>query len=354
MWPTMNRLYPQDDTPDTLVGEAAHWVLSELFSGRSPKVGDCAPNGELVDEEMVEKVSDTYGWFSSEFPTTEEHEVYTETRMPIPSIHEICFGTSDRTQIAPSHIAILDFKYGHRFVPEAENWQNLSYLRGILDRLLARGWTDFSHVRFSLAIAQPRAYDRRGSFRVWEIPAGTDLSKYWAKLRNAANAALQANPVATVGEHCLDCPGRSKCEALRLSGQKVIQVSRQSTPVTLTAHEAAAELALLETAAAILKARTKGLEDELEAAYKRGERGFGYGMDRGQGRSVWTVPVEQAVKLGELYGVDLAKPGVSTPLQAITAGVPAEVVRQYSDRPLGESKLVKIDQSFAFRAFFKE
>lgn len=352
VWPTMNRLYPQDDTADTLVGEAAHWVLSERFAGRSPQEGDRAPNDERIDRDMVNHVSDVFGWFTSEFPVQQFEEAWTEQRLAIPSIHSICFGTPDRAQLAPTHIAILDFKYGHRFVHERENWQNLSYLRGVLDALIARGWTDFSRIRFSLAIAQPRAYDRRGSFRVWEIPAGSDLTHYWTALYNGAINALQENPRATTGDHCLDCPGRAKCPALRASGQNVVSVSGFAPPLDLTALEAAAELEQLRRAEAILKARTKGLEDELEAAYNRGERNFGYAMDRSLGRSAWTVPVEKAIQLGQLYGVDISRPGVATPLQAISAGIPSDVVKKYSERPLGEQKLVKVEQTLAYRAFF--
>ena len=256
----------------------------------------------------------------------------------------------DRAYISRDHIVILDYKHGHRFVSEVENWQLLSYLRAVLDWL---AWPDLSGVRFSLGIMQPRAYDRRGFFRVWEIPAGTDMSRYWATLRNSAAAALQPDPVAVSGAHCLDCPGRAKCEALRQSGNRVLSVTAPSAPLTLSATEAASEYALLAQAQAILKARMAGLEDEMIAKYQSGERGFGYAVERAQTRLVWSCEPEKVALLGQLYGAGLETSGVKTPTQAIAAGVPEEIVLQYAGRPLGEPKLIKTEHTTAHRAFFK-
>jgi len=55
LWPTMNQRYPQDDTPQTLEGDAAHWVSSEFLYGRRAIVeGSKAPNGEIVTGEMLD------------------------------------------------------------------------------------------------------------------------------------------------------------------------------------------------------------------------------------------------------------------------------------------------------------
>lgn len=354
-WPAMNAAYPQDDTADTLVGNAAHWALAQLFQGSPVTVGEVAENGEILTEEMVQSAHETFEWASAQFPESAFDSNLTEVRLPIRSIHEVCFGTTDRVQISPSHIVILDFKHGHRFVSEFENWQLLAYLRGVLDWLISQGRGDeIPNMRISLAIAQPRAYDRRGHFRVWEIEAGTDLSRYWIQLWNAAIAAFADDPVAVAGPHCLDCPGRAKCDALRDSGHRVVSVARASPPHDLTALEAAAEYDLLAEAAAILKARMRGLEDEMVAAHERGERGFGFSLERSFGNKVWSLPPEQVAVLGQMYGIELSRIAVKTPTQAISAGLPADIVDQYASRPLGEPKLIKSELTLAHRAFSKK
>jgi hypothetical protein len=38
-WVQMNQLYPQPDTPESLEGNAAHWVFAEMLAGKLlPKV----------------------------------------------------------------------------------------------------------------------------------------------------------------------------------------------------------------------------------------------------------------------------------------------------------------------------
>ena len=55
-WPSMNAAYPQDDTPESLEGTAAHWVLANMLDERcsTPKEGELAPNGIMVTGEMLD------------------------------------------------------------------------------------------------------------------------------------------------------------------------------------------------------------------------------------------------------------------------------------------------------------
>ena len=54
LWVAMNQAYPQPDTPETLEGNAAHWVAWELLAGRQVSEGTPAPNGSIVTDEMLE------------------------------------------------------------------------------------------------------------------------------------------------------------------------------------------------------------------------------------------------------------------------------------------------------------
>src|SRR3569832_347868 len=53
-WPSMNSKYPRPDDDATLEGNAAHWVFVELFFARVVSVGQVAPNGVVLTEEIIE------------------------------------------------------------------------------------------------------------------------------------------------------------------------------------------------------------------------------------------------------------------------------------------------------------
>src|SRR5437868_4163827 len=54
MWVAMNQIYPQPDTPESLEGNAAHWVFAEMLACRQVAEGHAAPNGVIVTDEMLE------------------------------------------------------------------------------------------------------------------------------------------------------------------------------------------------------------------------------------------------------------------------------------------------------------
>jgi hypothetical protein len=55
--------------------------------------------------------------------------------------------------------------------------------------------------------------------------------------------------------------------------------------------------------------------------------------------------------MGQLFGVDLAKPGVKTPTQAKKAGVDEAVIMAYSVTPMGSVKLTPVNPADARRVF---
>ena len=53
--PTVEAQYPeQEDSEKAREGTAAHWVASERLGGRSVAVGELAPNGVVVDQDMID------------------------------------------------------------------------------------------------------------------------------------------------------------------------------------------------------------------------------------------------------------------------------------------------------------
>ena len=63
------------------------------------------------------------------------------------------------------------------------------------------------------------------------------------------------------------------------------------------------------------------------------------------------MPVDQVLAMGSLMGVDLSKPGVKTPKQALKSGVDEAVIKAYSITPLGSLKLISDNPADARRVF---
>ena len=89
----------------------------------------------------------------------------------------------------------------------------------------------------------------------------------------------------------------------------------------------------------------------LLARIKQGAAIPGWMAQQGQGREKWAMPLPEVIALGQMMGVDISKPGAVTPKQAIKAGLPAELVKQYSETPFGEIKLVPDTVSASRRIF---
>ena len=123
-----------------------------------------------------------------------------------------------------------------------------------------------------------------------------------------------------------------------------VDISSSAIPHNLEPRQLASELRFLTHAANLLDARISGLSAEALVLLERGTRLPFYHAVRGSGRERWAKPLDAVFALGDLMGVELRKPGVITPKQAITAGIPEKQVRKISETPVGALKLVEIDQ----------
>jgi hypothetical protein len=348
----MQQLYPEpEDKPEAVEGEAAHWCGAELMMARPVEVGMVAPNGHIIDEEMIEgaavyagHVLETLGRLGLRIS-----DAHVEQKMPIYSVHPKNGGTPDVWAFVPGELHVWDFKFGHRFVEVFENWQLTDYAVGILHQLAVMGhavdgWTVHFH------IVQPRCYQASGPVRSWSFSAA-ELAPRVEVLRQAALAATLPNPPATPNPECEFCTGRHACAALQRDAYRSADHSLASAPVELPNAAIGLELRLLRRAAERLAARISGLEETALIKMQRGERIPWFAVEHGQGRTVWAKPAAEVLTLGQLFGVELAKPATLTPAQAIKAGVPAEVVKPLTATPKGAAKLVPDNGDGARRVF---
>lgn len=344
-WPTMNANYPGDDSQESREGTAAHWVISQHFAGVAVKIGDVADNGVIVTEEMI----DGAGIFQAAvtdvaFRASDVFHCEGRISIPLPD----CFGTPDLWFLADGgkHLFLFDYKFGHKFVSEIWNKQLLCYLAGIV----------VLHPQietFSFVIVQPRCYYKGEPVREFTNTVANSAPKF-DELQNAAFAAIaDGDKFATTGDHCAHCPGRFCCEALANQAALAHETSQLSLPLTASLEYAARELRELERAARRMESRITGLREMLASNLRAGKRVPFYHLEQQYGRQVWNVGPEIVDGVGIMYGVDLKKPAVITPLQAKKKGIDDAVIAMYSYKPIGELKLVADDLNAVSKQFEK-
>ena len=353
MWPSMNEAYPQDDIPESIEGTAAHWVWGKLLDSEPVDVGDVAPNGHIVTQEMMEGAR----LYVSVLPKVKRELLVVETPVSISSVHPDCYGTPDTWYFdnTAKTLHIFDYKFGHRFVDEYENLQCIMYAEGIMNRLALQhgvGPGAFDQfVTVCITIVQPRCYYKGEPVRTWEFN-GAKVRGYINQLRSAAERAHAPDPIATTNEEaCRYCPGRHACPALQLGAYSDLQFSTQSSPVELPLSAAALELKMMENGLARLQARVEGMREFVVSRLAQGEYSPYYRLKDSYGRRTWNKPDDEVIALGELFGKDLSKRTVITPSQAIKNGIDETVISAYSYIHKGEPNLAENDPNDAAKIF---
>lgn len=351
----MCEMYPQaEDDPRSAEGTLAHAVNLAYYMAKPIPDGatDEMLDGAELWQETISAMLNEGGPVVFGFEET----------MGISSIHPDCFGTPDFwCYLVDKHkIHVVDYKFGHRFVDEFENWQLIEYAVGAVDKVWADMPAHFNDnpaervasLEIVLTVVQPRYYSKSGPVRSWTI-TGTQYGEYFIKLRDAEKLSMQPDAMCHTGPECRDCSGRHACTPLQQAAAIEVEMSVVNAPFDLSANVQGWELKNIKKSIAILEARESGLENEVLAKIKQGAPVAGWKTEQGMGREKWDKPIEEVLALGGMMGVDIAKPQAITPKQAIKKGLPAELVAQYSTTPLGEVKLA-VDNLTVSRKIFKQ
>jgi hypothetical protein len=344
----MNAAFPQDDSPESIEGTAAHWVGTELIAGRIYSEGAVAPNGSIVTAEMVEGAELLRDTVVARMPGLALH---IEEKIAATRIHPDCFGTPDiwGRSGASRHIEIVDYKFGHGFVDEFFNQQGLCYLAAILEKEF--NVDSFPNdITVSFTIVQPRCYYGGSSVRTHSFSV-KEIVPYMIALRDAATAATLPGPSATTNPDCEHCPGRHACSALQRAAYHDAEFADVRPPHDLSPQAAGLELRMLERAYERLGARVDGLRELTLANLRRGASVPHYKLEAGKGRAQWNRPIEQVITIGQLLGKDLAKTSVVTPAQAKKLGIDDAVISAYSQITPGTQKLVQQNNADARKVF---
>lgn len=326
------RLKDQEQSPAAREGEAAHWVAAQMLTGQYNYLEATSPNGEPITTEMIESALVYVSTIDTIFSRSSDFHI--EERLDISNIHPDCFGTPDCWFWQDNTLYLFDYKYGHRAVEVFENWQLIEYAAGILKSI--------KDVDVFMTIVQPRSYHRNGQIRTWKTSAGA-LQPYFERLREAEEKAARPYANCYVSLECRHCLARHVCPTLEQASLSLVDESYLSVPRQLSPNELGRQLAQLERAADILNSRITGLTEEIMATIRRGERVPGYALEPGKPREIWSAPHAEIVALGELFNIPLIKETTITPLQAIKAGIPADVINAHTGKINGTTKLIKTE-----------
>lgn len=343
----LEALYPETEPSlASLEGTAAHWVFAELFNDRTVMEGDRAPNGVLIDGEMLEGAD----LFVEDVRSLagDLDELHIEEPVSIATINPECWGTPDVWGYRPGLLVVWDYKFGHRFVDAFENWQLIEYAAGILERVGIDGMTDQSTL-VVFRIVQPRYYGA-APVREWRVMA-SDLRAAFNILRDREAQAMTPNAPCFVSPECGDCRARAGCVTLQVAVGSAIDLSLSAVAFDLPPDTLGAELKHVDRALTLLEARRTGLAGQAVATIKSGVNVPNYRLEATTGRTRWARPEAEIVIMAQAMGVDVLKSKLITPKQAVDKGLDASVVKAFSETPSGEAKLVFDDGSAARKAF---
>lgn len=340
---TLAALYPELGVhPEAEEGTAAHWGLAETIHGREVVLGQVAPNGIALTQEMLEGIDTFMERYHAVLAQIGDapYEVHVEETLPW-ALHEDNWGTPDLWIWVPSTgtLYLFDFKFGHKPVQVFECWQLVNYVALIGNKL---GWTGLSEqrIRVHMDIVQPRAYHAKPQ-RAWQVVA-SDLRAHINQISNAIGASLATDPQATVNPECDYCPGRVACSAHQRASFRGIAIAQSVTPHDMTPAAMSREHEMLLQYEAVMVSRRKGLEEQLLHLVRSGQRVPGVTAEASTGADEWTKPVDEVAALGEMLGKNLLKPpALVTPVQARKLGLDARVVAKMVRPKSGAIKLVR-------------
>lgn len=344
---------PFEEDEDTEVREdgiACHWLVQHWQRDYSATIGEVAPNGRPITNEMRSAVDEYTLAMMLIAPMDAWH---IEQTVPV---SKIITGMQDGTpdawyfDIISGTLYVFDLKFGFRYVDAYENIQLIIYALTISMAVLS---IDIDKIKVKLAIFQPRAPNHEGSLRWWS-PTATKLREFWAIIVGATYRALQPNAQCTPNAGCKHCPGAFGCHALRMAASRDTELSYKSVPAVLSNDRLGYELSIRHAALKTLEAQIAALETQAEHSLRHGERVLGYELAPRRTLWRWKDGAEQRLAaLSATLGLQVTE--VKTKSVAnLRAQLPAALLEMYAEKPNGGLQLKATDPKEAERRFTQE
>lgn len=320
-------------------GNAVHWLAEQVAGGISPEtlIGQSAPNGLFITDEMVENCRDYF-----EFITSDNCKVEVDTSHSGNGweIH----GRADCVKCADGILTIADLKYGWRIVEPKMNWTLISHAIGYCKQL---GNSYPNLIVFK--IFQPRPYHPQGSIREWQV-SYSELLQLYDKLIQTL-----VNPSSTVcsGAQCYKCQSLSQCPAAQIAAMNAVDVAELAFDSEISNERLSWMLTNLKRAQEVLKQSYDAYEDLAKHRLSEGNGVKGYSIVPALGQTTWNKNIN-ADFIKAMRGIDVRVEKLMTPAQAKKAGVPEDFVAECTYRPDNGLKLVAVDESKIAEKYFGE
>lgn len=277
-----------------------------------------------------------------------------EKKLDIWAIYKNSFGTPDAFiyDYTSDNLYVWDFKYGHAYVEEFENWQCMCYAAGIISLLVTEGLDD-KNLKIHIRIVQPRAYGGGGPIREWCLSA-IELKHYVKILADNAQKALSSEALNRTGPHCRYCEARKFCPDALNTGVVLYENVSTPSPQNMSLKSMGVQYSILKRAKEQIDALESGYKEQIIYLLKSGKSIPGYNLTPALGRMRWNRPEEEIISMGDMMGVDLRNIKALTPNQAREKNINEELIKSFSERPNNGYKLEKDDTKMANRIFLTE
>lgn len=344
----------EEETEQSREGDAAHEMGQEMIELHSRAAaftwatfeGRRASNDVPFTREMYESAKVYADDVQAVMRHTGTFVTHTEAKLHMPRIHPMMWGTTDNWLLweAKRRIYIWDFKHGFGLV-EADTWQGVSYMCGVLEFLMLNGYIEQDFV-VEFRIVQPRGFHSDGTIRskVYTV-------NEWRPLFNhLANQCAEADsmPSCTTGDHCRYCPGLGFCGAATQAGYSAIDLFSKTPEIqNLTPQELGLLLKQFKRGLKALEFKAEALEKLIFRQMGEGTRNPHYRTESKLGHFIWPEDMdrEEFKAVMATQGVDPVKPEeFYTPRQLMDKRVNEDLVKFYAERKPSTVRLVECNR----------
>lgn len=249
--------------------------------------------------------------------------------IPCSSIHSEVNGIVDFALCDIPHkwIGIWIFHNDHKPMEARENKRLLCYLSGLMDRFKI----DDQAFNVMFRIVQPNCYSEQQITDSWAFRA-CDVRGSINKITTAANKAMSGDQTCHSGSYCTTCPQRFNCSAAIDSALTIYEASLQPYTAELSPQELSVRFMLIKRVREQSSSLETAYKQQIESLLRSGISVPGQRLNPKYGKLDWKEDPEFIASVGDMYQKNIRKPGLMTPLQAIKAGIPEEVVMAYAER----------------------
>lgn len=289
-------------------GTAAHWVAELMFADKHPAAGATAPNGWIIDGEMImhARAYVDHALEHGEMIGSEKSYV----------IGGLVTGRVDTALYdVDTGLHIFDFKYGYKLVEVDEEWPLVCHMAGL--------WRGAGNV--TLHVYQPRPNHPDGPARSITYPADAVQRMRDHITQKAINASAPGGQIGAPGAHCRKeyCAAAGVCHALTASTYAAFERVRDSRMVKLSAEELSNERRFLIMATEMVRGRLTGIDAEMKGRMLAGEFMPGHVLEPRFGHRKHTTTPEMRQRI---TGRDPFKRVEKSPADLQKEGVPKDTM----------------------------